>query len=386
MHLKISVITVSYNAEKYIEKTIQSVIRQNYSPLEYIIIDGNSTDGTCDMINQYSSFVTKWISEPDRGIYDAMNKGISLSTGEIICFLNCGDWFEDYALEKVDSFFRDNPNIDMMGGNTHIWDGDIHVRDNLSEEKIDDKSAWANLPATHQSIFYRKECFDRVGNFDTDYPVTADNNWNNRAFFAGITYKKYDEFLSNYLLGGVSSDDILIALEKRKSAKRVLEKLYSDHRITKDQYQQYDIHISKVFKRILYLAMIHRELQTKEPVRIGDELRSKASRKKIILWGLGENGKKCLERCINESVQPDYLCDSSSDDCGINGQRIMRIDEVLEGFESQDCFVMISSSKYEDEMKDKLRKLGYKEDIDFCDYQSLIISNGLKQYGYDYEQ
>lgn len=89
----ISVVTVCYNAVTEIERTIQSVIGQSYPNIEYIIIDGGSKDGTVDLIRKYADKLAYWISEPDKGIYDAMNKGIAVSTGDWICFLNAGDWF-----------------------------------------------------------------------------------------------------------------------------------------------------------------------------------------------------------------------------------------------------------------------------------------------------
>ncbi|RXE60893.1 glycosyltransferase, partial [Muribaculaceae bacterium Isolate-001 (NCI)] len=95
---KITVVTVCYNAVKEIEKTIQSVISQTYDNVEYIIVDGGSTDGTLDIIRKYSSRITRWVSEPDKGIFDAMNKSAHMATGEYINFMNAGDLFFD---EKV---------------------------------------------------------------------------------------------------------------------------------------------------------------------------------------------------------------------------------------------------------------------------------------------
>lgn len=98
----VSVITVAYNEETTIEKTILSVVTQNYSPIEYIIIDGGSTDGTVDIIRKYESHITYWISEKDEGIYDAMNKGLKYASGEWSIFMNSGDWFYDETvIEKV---------------------------------------------------------------------------------------------------------------------------------------------------------------------------------------------------------------------------------------------------------------------------------------------
>ena len=95
LHPKFSIITVTYNAGKVLEDTIQSVITQTYKNVEYILVDGGSTDNTLSIINQYRSMIQQVISEPDRGLYDAMNKGIKMATGDYICFLNAGDAFHE---------------------------------------------------------------------------------------------------------------------------------------------------------------------------------------------------------------------------------------------------------------------------------------------------
>ena len=114
---KITVVTVCYNAVKEIEKTIQSVISQTYDNVEYIIVDGGSTDGTLDIIRKYSSRITRWVSEPDKGIFDAMNKSAHMATGEYINFMNAGDLFFD---EKVlsDIFAGRSYDEDVLYGST----------------------------------------------------------------------------------------------------------------------------------------------------------------------------------------------------------------------------------------------------------------------------
>ena len=115
----ISIVTVSYNAVLTIEQTILSVINQTYPNVEYIIIDGGSTDGTVDIIKKYADKIAYWVSEPDKGIYDAMNKGGLKATGDFIQFLNAGDWFEnEYVIEKI---FKDwYKRVDVIYGDMII--------------------------------------------------------------------------------------------------------------------------------------------------------------------------------------------------------------------------------------------------------------------------
>lgn len=113
----ISIITVVYNGSKTLEQTIQSVINQSYKNIEYIIIDGYSTDGTIEIIKKYEKVVSFWISEPDKGLYDAMNKGISYAKGEIIGMINSDDWYEPNAVELIVKSFIENPTKRIFHGN-----------------------------------------------------------------------------------------------------------------------------------------------------------------------------------------------------------------------------------------------------------------------------
>ncbi len=114
--MKISVITVSYNSVNTIEETMLSVLNQTYSNVEYIIIDGGSTDGTVDIIKKYSNKIAYWISEPDSGMYDALSKGFKKATGDILCWLNADDLFYKEALSTVADFFSQNQNINWVKG------------------------------------------------------------------------------------------------------------------------------------------------------------------------------------------------------------------------------------------------------------------------------
>ncbi len=121
LHPKFSIITVTYNAGKVLEDTIQSVITQTYKNMEYILVDGGSTDNTLSIINQYRSMIQQVISEPDRGLYDAMNKGIKMATGDYICFLNAGDAFhEDDTLQQMVHSLTENALPDVLYGETAL--------------------------------------------------------------------------------------------------------------------------------------------------------------------------------------------------------------------------------------------------------------------------
>lgn len=167
----VSVVTVSFNAVHDIEKTILSVINQTYENIEYIIIDGGSTDGTVDIIKKYVDRITYWVSEPDRGIYDAMNKGIEKATGEWINFMNAGDCFANESV--VTMVFSTSQHI----GKKIIY-GDMNLC--MKEKKIfkqakDCNFFLYNMPCSHQAVFVatsnKRELY-----FDTCYKYAADYN------------------------------------------------------------------------------------------------------------------------------------------------------------------------------------------------------------------
>lgn len=167
-HSKISIITVCYNAEKDIEKTILSVVNQTYDNLEYIVIDGGSSDGTLSIITRYAHKIDKIISEPDNGIYDAMNKGVSFATGDWINFMNAGDSF--YSIDVLNQIFLDNClNYDIIYGDrisVFNFGKYRHIPSSLDEFKND-------FPFFHQSAFVKSFLIKRR-NFDLKYQICAD--------------------------------------------------------------------------------------------------------------------------------------------------------------------------------------------------------------------
>jgi glycosyltransferase involved in cell wall biosynthesis len=182
--LKISVITVCFNAENTIEKTIRSVCSQTYSNIEYIIIDGASTDKTLEIVNKYSSKISKIVSEKDKGIYDAMNKGISLATGNIVYFLNADDYLcDDNVLSNIAQAFIEDSSRTVVYGNGLPEEVPEHIAPFLKKEfqfkSIDD---FTYRTICHQLVFAKRSLFNDVGSFDCQYKYSADYDWLIRAF------------------------------------------------------------------------------------------------------------------------------------------------------------------------------------------------------------
>lgn len=198
----ISVITVAYNAENTIEQTILSVINQTYDKIEYIIVDGGSTDGTIDIIKKYVDKITYWISESDKGIYDAMNKGIKIASGEWICFMNCGDTFFCYTTIE-DIFQRADIKSDIIYGNTRLH---LSIGEYIQKGEIATDNKY--MPFVHQSSFSRTSLMKKYG-FDTKYKICADRNFFYTAYKNKAIFEYVDVNVSNYEAEeGVSSVNV----------------------------------------------------------------------------------------------------------------------------------------------------------------------------------
>jgi glycosyltransferase involved in cell wall biosynthesis len=221
--MKVSIITVVYNGEKYLEQTIQSVIKQTYINIEYIIIDGGSTDGTVDIIKKYEDKISYWISEKDNGIYDAMNKGLAVATGDIIGLLNSDDFYIDnlvienivheFQTRKVDSVYADLIYINNQNKVVRYYD---------SSKFTPNKFQYGLMPA-HPTFFARKEVYDKFGNFRLDFKIAADFEILARFLYSNnISFSYIQKPLVKMRTGGVSNSFSSIwinSLEQLKACK-----------------------------------------------------------------------------------------------------------------------------------------------------------------------
>jgi glycosyltransferase involved in cell wall biosynthesis len=200
MYPKISVIIAVYNGAKVIEKSVGSFLNQNYGNKELVIVDGGSTDGTVSIIKQFDNPSILWKSEPDKGVYDAMNKGIERATGEWIYFLGADDEF--YNREVLASLFGGGnfEGIDFLYGNVKregfkkVYDGEFDYRKLLIKN------------ISHQAIFYRKNIFQQLGNYNVNFKTHADWDFNLRCFEKKeISIKYRPEVIARFGQGGLSS-------------------------------------------------------------------------------------------------------------------------------------------------------------------------------------
>ncbi len=208
-HDRVTIVTVTYNAEAVLEETILSVLSQTCDAVEYIIIDGASTDGTVNIIRRYEEKITYWVSEPDEGIYDAMNKAISKATGQWINFMNAGDTFFDADTVR-EVMRRKNDNSDMVYGNFQIKEsGDIMKASDPSE-------CIYHMPFSHQSLFV-KTTLMKQHPYNTCYRLAADHDFIVKMYYQDRKFEYIDTTVSVFASGGFAqSNPLLMYIESIK--------------------------------------------------------------------------------------------------------------------------------------------------------------------------
>jgi glycosyltransferase len=219
-----SIITTVLNNKEFIEDAINSVLNQTYPDIEYIIVDGASTDGTLDIIKKYESRITKWVSEPDKGIYDALNKGIELSSGDIIGFLHADDVFAcNYAVEKVAKRFLQYPVKIIYSDLEYVTKKNLNrVFRYWKAGSYKNYSFSFGWMPPHPTMFVRREVYQRYGGFDTDYKIAAD-------------YDLILRLLGKHRVPSTYIKDVLVRMriggKSNMSIKNIIRKSAEDYRI-----------------------------------------------------------------------------------------------------------------------------------------------------------
>ena len=220
---KVSIITVCYNSEKTIEDTIQSVISQDYPDIEYLIIDGKSTDNTMQIIGKYADHISKSTSEPDKGIYDAMSKGIKMASGDIVGILNSDDiFFTDKTVSDVARVFTNDPEVDAVYGNIAYYRGtdmEKKVRTWITKPYYDQFFEHGEVPA-HPSLFVKKSVYDTIGTYFPDFKISSDYEFMLRAFKVhGYKSCHLNQFIVKMRVGGESTKSLKNVLIGNKEVK-----------------------------------------------------------------------------------------------------------------------------------------------------------------------
>ncbi|RNC72777.1 MAG: glycosyltransferase [Desulfuromonadales bacterium] len=216
----VSVITVTLNSERHLEEAMESVLAQEWPELDYVIVDGGSTDGTLAIVRRLAEGDPRirWISEPDRGISDAFNKGIALARGELIGILNSDDTYAAGALRAVAEAFAANPECDVFHGDMARFEGDRELF--VLKPAGPGPATWHEMPLNHPATFVTRRAYDDVGTFDLGLRVAMDYDLVLRLYRHGCRFHYLPQVLAGMRYGG-ASDERLLAVAREVYAASV---------------------------------------------------------------------------------------------------------------------------------------------------------------------
>lgn len=228
----ISIITVVYNGDKYLQQTINSVYNQTYKNIEYIIVDGGSTDKTLSIIEHNNDKISKWISEPDKGLYDAMNKGVAMASGELIGTINSDDWYELNTVQLVVNAYLQNPSKNIFHGQRYdVFENGQKQLYNFNSSNF--RFKYFSMTYSHPSMFISKKVYEKI-NYNIDLKLYADYQFVLTAFLQNSNQFLFIEKpLVNFRLGGISGNgsffgELKEAYIARKNAKlSFIERIFS---------------------------------------------------------------------------------------------------------------------------------------------------------------
>jgi len=225
--MKISIITSVYNNKLTIKDAIESVVNQTYQDIEYIIVDGASSDGTVEIIRSYGDKITTFVSEPDKGIYDGLNKGVSLATGDVVAFLHSDDLYaSDDIVEQIVQDFKDDSSLDGVYGDLIYTpkEDTFKVLRYWKSKEFDKsllKKGW--MPA-HPTLFLKRSVYEKYGKFDLGFKIAADYDFMLRVLSSGIKVKYIPKVLYKMRVGGESNKSIKNIILKSKEDLKALKK------------------------------------------------------------------------------------------------------------------------------------------------------------------
>jgi glycosyltransferase involved in cell wall biosynthesis len=211
----VSVVTVVLNGKEKLSRTVESVLKQTYANIEYIVIDGGSTDGSIDLLRSLDDSIDRWISEPDAGIAAAFNKGIGLANGELVAFLNAGDWYEPEAVAAVCRAYLQHPDSDVVCGAIRLQNPDSSSLVCFSDPSLIEYET----SIYHPSVFVKRSSYEKFGGFDERYRYAMDYELLLRFSRLGAKILNIAVIIANMTLDGVSYENWYSGLKEVRSAR-----------------------------------------------------------------------------------------------------------------------------------------------------------------------
>ncbi len=364
--VKISIVTVCINCVCLIEKTVKSVLEQDYDNIEYIVIDGASSDGTCEVIEKYRNRIAYYISEKDSGIYDAMNKGIKAATGELIGFIGAGDWYEQGAIRAIADTFMVRP-ADVVYGDVTVVDGTVYKKQDYGKVSLNDMYYY--MPIIHPGLFVRTS-LQKERPFDTSYRITADYKFLMDLYHRKCTFRYANHGIVYYLLGGVSSTRLAETIrESKRAAYEVLGKDVSEYEAGIKKYY---------FKNMLMCDPAYLESDPESMSSAIDYLDRWLDKRSLYLWGTGMNLQKCKWILDRAGIGVSAFIDSDSTKWGCRHDGI----EIIEPRKMNCTFkalLLITSTKYEEEIKARIKTMNIDKRVEVVCFAEFFdrIADGI---------
>lgn len=368
--MKVTIITVCLNSAKTIEQTIQSVINQTYKNIEYIIVDGKSIDKTIRIIKKYKRSIACWISEPDEGLYDAMNKGIKLATGDIIGIINSDDWYELDAVEKVVGYFEKESCEMTYGDLTFVYSDQRKERASAKNVCLDDMK-YGNV-LWHPTVFVKRSLYILYGAYRLAYKIYSDYDFLLRMYYKGYRALYVPYNIAFFRVNGLHSNmpRRMILEEKRIAIENLLKQTDINQKpIRKIIDENYKIKRANMINSYILKRIVN---YGKAAYCIKIILRKYFGRISCVsIFGAGREGLKCYNILRKSSINVKQFIDNSPLKWNKKYKGISIVSpHNLNVFEESNCIV-ISIEKYGYEVHSQLDKIGFKYKRDFIYAQDL---------------
>lgn len=357
---KVSVITVCLNSVKTIEQTIQSVINQSYPDIEYIVVDGQSTDGTLDIIKRYEDKISKWVSEPDCGLYDAMNKGIEMSTGDIIGIINSDDRYDKDAVKHaVEAFAADDADI-VYGRQSYV-----HMNGHISQSKnAEMEELKYRMVIPHIATFVKKDVYARLGTYDLQYRIAADYDFFLRAYENQVRIKSIEVNIAFFSEGGLSTANAIACADETN-------RIAISHAVKRGSKEDAD-RIEQNYKRKINSIRAKEKafsLMAHDKEKTGSIVNAIVGGKKLKIFGAGVIALECCQflESLGQEVTGFLDNDKRKHNTWYLGKRV---EPCMP--QEKDSYIVIGVMDYNNEITEQLQEMGYFRGEDFCQYFNMI--------------
>lgn len=342
---------MTYNCVTTLERTISSVIDQKYNNIEYIVIDGNSTDGTKEIIEKYSDDITHYVSEDDNGIYNAMNKGILLATNDVVCFINGDDYYlNDSVFDTISEQFE-NSDAEIIADRVAV-DGierSYCAQNQLSRLKQE-------MILSHQGIFVKRELFERIGLFNEKYKIASDYEWLLDAYLADVKFDINDTVVAYFSSGGASSD----SLSHVECCKIIFSKDYCSEEEKQSIKEKY----IKAVKDTVLVRMLRSENNYLSNFFYNKKIKS--------IWGTGIWSRRLFDYICRNGFTISQFIESNKNKVGM---KLSNIPILKYNKQNVELPILIATTAYENEIALLLENDGFVKNRDF--YTISDIENGI---------